>query len=283
MSKSIAERVPKVISVTSGKGGVGKTSLVVNLASALTKRNKRVVILDADLGLANVDVFFGIAPDFNIKHVLMGQKKLKEIMVKGPHGIRIIPASSGIEELARLTPEQKLTLLAEFEELETDFDVMIIDTATGISSDVAYFNTAAQHTLVILCPEPASLTDAYALIKLLYSKYCQRDIHVVVNGANSQKEAQEIFNALSNVCMRFLGLSPEWVGFIPLDGAFIKATKQQKILIDVYPQSPSAQAIRELADKVLSWPVPRLKGTYQFFWTKLLQTPRCGETQWSVK
>lgn len=283
MSKTGTTLTPRVISVTSGKGGVGKTSLVVNLASALTKRNKRVIILDADLGLANVDVFFGIAPDFNIKHVLTGERKLKEIMVKGPHGIRVIPASSGIEELARLTPDQKLALLAEFEELETDFDVMIIDTATGISSDVAYFNTAAQHTLVILCPEPASLTDAYALIKLLYNNYCQRDIHVVVNGANDLKEAREIFYALSNVCMKFLGLSLDWVGFIPRDSAFVKATKQQKILMDTYPQSPSAQAIRELASKLMSWPMPQLKGTYQFFWTKLLETPKCGEAQWSAK
>jgi len=283
MSKKSRNSIPRVISVTSGKGGVGKTSLVVNIAAALAKRGERVIILDADLGLANVDVFFCIAPEFNIKHVLSGERKLSEIIVNGPHGIRVIPASSGIEELARLSSDQKLSLLAEFEELETDFDVMIIDTATGISSDVIYFNTAAQHTLVVLCPEPASLTDAYALIKLLYNQYYQRDIHVVVNGANDQKEAREIFSALSNVCMRFLGLSLNWVGFIPRDNAFVRATKQQRILVDSYPHSPSAQAICELTDKIISWPVPKLKGTYQFFWTKLLEPTKSGEASWSAR
>lgn len=283
MSKKSRNSIPRVISVTSGKGGVGKTSLVVNIATALAKRKERVIILDADLGLANIDVFFGIAPEFNIKHVLSGEKRLKEIIVNGPHGIRVIPASSGIEELAHLSPDQKLSLLAEFEQLETDFDVMIIDTATGISSDVIYFNTAAQHTLVILCPEPASLTDAYALIKLLYNNYCQRDIHVVVNDANDQKEAREIFSALSNVCMRFLGLSLDWVGFIPRDNAFVRATKQQRILVDSYPHSPSAQAICELSEKIMSWPVPKLKGTYQFFWTKLLEPTKSGEASWSAR
>jgi len=274
---------PRVISVTSGKGGVGKTSLVVNLAAALALRGQRVMVLDADFGLANIDVLLGLAPKFNIKHVLASQKRLEDVMVQGPHGIRIIPASSGLEELARLLPEQKLSLLAEFEQLESDFDIMLVDTATGISSDVAYFNTAAQNILVVLFPEPASLTDAYALIKLLYSRYRQRDFHVVVNGVKGDREAHEIFSAIANVCHRFLDLTLDWMGFVPKDGAFVRAIKQQSLVIDRYPDSPSAHAIFELADKILRLPEPELKGTYQFFWTRLLGVSNRGEALWNER
>ncbi len=274
---------PKVISVTSGKGGVGKTSLVVNLAAALAMRDQKVVILDADLGLANIDVVLGLAPKFNIKHVLAGQKRLEDVVVEGPHGIRIIPASSGLEELARLLPEQKLSLLAEFDRFKLDFDIMLVDTATGISSDVAYFNTAAQHILVVLFPEPASLTDAYALIKLLHNRYRQRDFRVVVNGARSEREAREIFNALANVCHRFLDLTVDWIGFVPKDEAFVRAIRQQRLVIDGYPDSPSARAIFALADEIIKLPIPALKGTYQFFWTRLLKLTDAGDALWNGK
>src|SRR3989337_4164928 len=166
--KKPAENAVKVISVTSGKGGVGKTNVVVNLAYALTQIGKKVLILDADMGLGNIDVMLGLAPEYNLYHLINGEKSLSEVMTSGPGGMKILPAGSGIQELSELTANQKLNLLAALARIDNSIDVVLIDTAAGISGNVMYFNTAAQDIVVVASPQPTSITDAYALMKILH-------------------------------------------------------------------------------------------------------------------
>jgi flagellar biosynthesis protein FlhG len=265
----------KVLSFTSGKGGVGKTHMVVNLAYALRRLGARVMILDADLGLANVDVLLGLVPRFNIQHILTGQKTLTEVLVEGPAGVLILPASSGIQDLVQLTEGQRLQLLTELEVLEHEIDFLLIDTGAGISANVMYFNMAAQEIIVVVTPEPTSITDAYALMKVLATKYSEKNFKVVMNAVTSAAEAKEAFRRLSMVAQRFLNISIDYLGFIMYDNAFSQAVRQQRALLELYPSCAAARCFRSLAQRVLETPgVVHSKGNIQFFWKQLLN--RCA-------
>jgi flagellar biosynthesis protein FlhG len=268
----------KVMSFTSGKGGVGKTHIVVNLAYALQHLGARVMILDADLGLANVDVLLGLAPRFNIQHVLAGQKTLAEVLVKGPAGMTILPASSGVQDLVHLTEGQRLQLLAELDALETQIDFLFVDTGAGISANVMYFNMAAQDIIVVVTPEPTSMTDAYALMKVLATKYAEKNFKVVLNAVANAAEAKDVFRRLSTVAERFLNISLDYLGFVVYDTAFSQAVRQQKPLLELYPASGAAGCFRNLARRVLEAPPGgHSKGNIQFFWQRLLT--RDGQPQ----
>jgi len=263
---------PRVISVTSGKGGVGKTNIVGNLAVALRRLGKRVLILDGDLGLANIDIIFGLNPAYNIKHVINGEKDLADVIVEGPEEIRIIPAGSGLQRLVDLTQGQKLNLLNEFDALEEDFDIFLIDTGAGISSNVIYFGIAAEERIVVATSEPASITDAYALIKVMFTKHGTKTFKLLVNMADHAEEAKSVFENLSNAVVRFLkGISLEYVGFIPRDGNLEKSVRQQCTVIERYPESPSSRGFSELANRLLaSSENVAQDGNIKFFWKKLM-------------
>jgi flagellar biosynthesis protein FlhG len=263
---------PRVISVTSGKGGVGKTNIVGNLAVALRRLGKRVLILDGDLGLANIDIIFGLNPAYNIKHVINGEKDLADIIVEGPEEIRIIPAGSGLQQLVDLTQGQKLNLLNEFDALEEDFDIFLIDTGAGISSNVIYFGIAAEERIVVATSDPASITDAYALIKVMFTKHGTKTFKLLVNMVDHAKEAESVFENLSNAVVRFLkGISLEYVGFIPRDGHLEKSVRQQCTVIERYPESPSSRGFSELANRLLaSSENVAQDGNIKFFWKKLM-------------
>lgn len=272
----------RVISVTSGKGGVGKTNTVANLALALGQLGKKVLVLDADLGLANMDILLGLTPRYNICHVFSGEKELSEIIVEGPGGLRIIPASSGIQELAEIDERQKLVLLSEFDSLSEDVDFFLIDTAAGISSNVMYFNVAAQERIVIVTGEPTSMTDAYATIKVLLTKYHEQHFKLLVNGVGSARKAEEVYRKLSVACDRFLG-SPclDYLGFIPYDENIPKAVARQKAVIEAYPRSQSSRSFVHLARKVCQAPTPtHLHGNIRFFWQRLFTLGNNGK-DWS--
>lgn len=261
----------RVMAVSSGKGGVGKSNIVINLALAFDRLGLRVLIMDADLGLANIDVLLGLTPKYNLSHVLEGKKRLEEVLIQGPGNVKIMPSSSGVQELTRLTDEQKLLFLELLDGLETDIDILLIDTSAGISDVVLYFNLAAHEKIIVVTPEPTSLTDAYALIKVLYSKYGERYFRVLVNQTSSEPAGKSIFAKISKVADHFLdGLSLDYLGTIPNDHAVTKAVLRQKALLEAFPDSPAAQAFMTLAENIKKAAPSVNQGTIQFFWKRLL-------------
>ncbi|MBI4797704.1 MAG: MinD/ParA family protein [Desulfarculus sp.] len=262
----------RTLTVTSGKGGVGKTSVVVNLGLALARLGRKVLIIDADLGLANVDVVLGLNPAYTIGDVLNGNKTIQEVLVEGPGGIQILPAASGVSELSNLSSDEKLLILQELDSFETIADLVIIDTAAGISDTVLYFNLAAQDRLVVATGEPTSLTDAYALIKVLYTQHQERRFKLVVNNVKSEAEAKAVYRKLSMAADHFLGgLSIDYLGFIPSDPAVSKAVIQQRALLEAYPTSPAARGIEQLAKAFLRTPMDQGDGNIKFFWRRLVE------------
>jgi flagellar biosynthesis protein FlhG len=262
----------QVIAVTSGKGGVGKTHVVANLGYALTRLNKRVLLVDADVGLANLDVLLGFSPRYNLQHVLNGEKPIGEVVITTPEGMKILPASSGIQELTELTRSQKLCLLSELESLSRGIDLILIDTSAGISSNVMYFNLAAHEILVVVSPEPTAVTDAYALMKVLCVKYAENHFNLLVNGAQTAEEAKEVYNHLSLVGERFHNLSIDYWGYIAWDEHVIKAVRQQKALVQIYPEAAASQCIFELAQKVCEHRINTgSRGAIRFFWNHFLE------------
>jgi flagellar biosynthesis protein FlhG len=262
----------RVISVTSGKGGVGKTNIVGNLAISFRRLGKKVLVLDGDLGLANIDIIFGLSPAHNIKHVVNGEKNLSDVIVKGPEGIRIIPAGSGVQDLVHLTQGQKLNLLNEFDAMEEQFDVLLIDTGAGISSNVMYFSLAADERIVVATSEPTSITDAYALIKVMYTRHGTNSFKLLVNMVEHHEEARAVFENLSNAIVRFLkGISLEYVGFIPKDNNLAQAVRQQSTVSTRYPESPASLGFSDLANRLLASPTETIQdGNIRFFWKRLI-------------
>lgn len=259
------------MAVSSGKGGVGKSNMVVNLALAFDRLGQRVLIMDADLGLANIDILLGLTPKYNISHVLDGDKRLDEVLVNGPGRIRIMPASSGVQELTQLTDEQKLIFLEMLDEIESDIDILLIDIGAGISDTVLYFNLAAHEKIVVVTPEPTSLTDAYALIKVLYTRHGERHFRILANSAKDEKEGKAIFAQISKVADHFLdGLSLDYLGTIPRDPYIPKAVVQQRALIEAFPDSPAAKAFMLIASSIFKIPPSLNHGSIQFFWKRLL-------------
>src|SRR3990170_6205372 len=267
----------KVISVTSGKGGVGKTNVVVNLAAALTQLGRKVLVLDADMGLGNIDVMLGLTSEYNLYHLINGDKKLNEVITTGPGGMKILPAGSGIQELSELTPNQKLNLLAELDKLDSSIDFVLIDTAAGISGNVMYFNTAAQDIIVVASPEPTSITDAYALMKILHTKYGESRFRLLVNMVKDSSEGRDVYRKLSAAADRFLNISIDYSGCILQDKHVGKSVMEQRSVLDIYPASEASRCFIALAKVVCDWPEkPHLKGNIQFLWKRLM-----GQTGWS--
>lgn len=254
----------QTIAVASGKGGVGKTSLAANLAVAMRQNGRKVLVVDADLGLSNIDVLLHLAPRYTIQHVLKGEKSLKEVIIEGPHGIKILPAGSGVQELTQLDEFQRLRILEEFDALGDDLDVLLIDTAAGVSENVAFFCIAAQEIIIVTSPEPTAITDAYALIKVLSTRYQEKDFRVLVNSVRSKSEGLDVFNRLSVAAGKFLNVSLDYLGYIPHDDVVQKAVRAQMPFIDLAPNSPASLRLREIAGQ-LDQPKARIKGNIQFF------------------
>ncbi len=240
----------KILAVTSGKGGVGKTNVVANLAVSLSELGKKVVVLDADFGLANIDVLLGLTPRFHLGHVLFGNKSLSEIMVQGPHGIRIIPASSGLQRLSELTPEQREHLVESFALLDSDTDYFIIDTAAGISHNVIHFLLAAHEVIVVSAPEPTAIVDAYAVIKIILAEDPSKIIHVLINSVQREAEAREVFAQINSVVNRFLSCQISYLGHIERDSHVPQAVRSQVLVTHMYPEAPASRCFRSLARTV---------------------------------
>jgi len=261
----------RVIAITSGKGGVGKTSIVGNLGYAFTKLGKKVLILDADLGLGNLDVLLGLAPKYNLSHVILGEKTIDEILIDGPGRMKILPASSGIQELTHLTKDQKIQIFTQLDLLIDSVDVLFIDTAAGISSNVMDFNATAQEVVVVVSPEPTSITDAYALMKVLSLKYSGKACKLVVNMVSRPEEGREVFRQLQLVTDRFLDITIEYLGCVLFDGKVTQAVKNQKIVSELFPDTPASRCFKDISRKISSMsPLNLPKGGSNLFWRHLV-------------
>jgi flagellar biosynthesis protein FlhG len=239
---------PRVFAVTSGKGGVGKTNVVGNLAIACQHLGKQVLVLDADLGLANIDIIFGINPQHTIGETIRGESDLSAVIAEGPEGVAVIPASSGVQELAHLSEGQKVNLLSEFDALQRSFDLLLIDTGAGISSNVIFFNLAAEERIIVITPEPTSITDAYALMKVLFFNHGIKDFLLLSNMVKDENQGKRVYENLSRVVAKFMrGVSLDYVGCIPWDGLLQKGVSRRKPVVCCYPDSPSSQSFRALA------------------------------------
>lgn len=252
-SARVADAAVQVVAVSSGKGGVGKTNIVANLAVASAQHGRQVLVMDADLALGNLDVLLGLTPAHTLEDVLAGNRTMDEIMVRGPEGIRILPATCGSQDLTSLTTDQQIRLQNGFSDLRVQPDLLLIDCAAGISSNVLYFSVAAHELLVVVSPQPTSLTDAYALIKVLTQRHQQKRFRIVVNMTRSAKEAREVFRKLSTVTDRFLNISLDFAGWIPFDELLPMAVCQQRAVVDISPKAPCARSFTELAAQVQRW------------------------------
>jgi len=270
--RQIKPKPVRVIAVTSGKGGVGKTNLSVNLRVARSQMGRRVALLDADMSLANVDILLGLSPKYNLSHVLHGEKTLEDIMLTGPAGLKVIPASSGVQQMAELSNIEQAGVIRAFSEIDQSLDVLIVDTAAGISSSVVNFARACQEIIVVVCDEPTSLTDAYAYIKLLNRDYGLNKFHIVANMVQSAQQGEQLFNKLGKVTEKYLDVTLSYTGAVPFDEYLRKSVQKQSPVLEAFPRSKSALAIRNLALKIDGWPIKIQAGGYlEFFVERMIQ------------
>ena len=272
-TSSATTKIPFVVSITSGKGGVGKTNISTNLACLLGEKGYNTLLLDADLGLGNVDVLLGITPRFNVLHLLSNEISLDNVLFRTNYNFSILPAPSGVMELVSLTPGQKLEFLDALDPLDSELDFFIVDTGAGINDNVLYFNMATQHRIIVLTPEPTSLTDSYALIKVLNQQHGVNDFFVIINMCGHEKQAKEVFKRLYIACDRFLkGVSLNFLGFIPKDNKVVEAVKLQIPFCKKFPNSEASLALNKILDKLLTLKniKKQIDGNIKFFWKKLL-------------
>lgn len=273
---------PRVIAVTSGKGGVGKSNVVANLGLAMSQLGLRVLLIDADLGLANLDILLGLAPQHTIQDFFSLRQGLAQVIMEGPGGLKVLPAGSGLTELTELDHSRKVLLLDELDYYSENLDLVLIDTGAGISRNVMFFNLAAQERLLVVNNQPTSLTDAYALIKILSTRHKQKRFMLLGNGLTHPWQGEGVHRTLVRVVERFLGQDVflEYLGFIPFDDAVPRAVIQQQPVLSLYPEAPVSKSFVRLARQLQESPAPDgLDGNIKFFWRRLLgvELRRSGE------
>ena len=264
----------QVIAVAGGKGGVGKTSIAVNLAMTMAMSGKETMLLDADLGLANVDVLLGLQPTHHLGHLLDGHCGIADVVLEAPHGLKIVPATSGVHRMAELSTAEHAGLIRAFCSYADPVETLIVDTAAGISESVTMFCAASREVLIVVCDEPASLTDAYALIKILSRDHGVKQFRVLVNQSRGRGLGQSLFQRFERVATRFLSVDLDYVGEIPEDGFLRRSIREQRPVVTAYPSSPAAVALKTLALRADMWPVAEgPRGNVEFFVERLIRRP----------
>jgi flagellar biosynthesis protein FlhG len=262
----------RVFAVTSGKGGVGKTNATANLAVIAAKAGKRVLVIDADLGLANVEILLGLKPKYHIGDLLFKGVSLEEVITPGPHGMFLLAAGSGIQNLTELKNEQKMQLVNCLDSLEDKFDVVFIDTGAGIGDNVCFFAGAAQESILVVSPEPTSLVDAYAAVKVLSQDAGVSRFAVLVNPVVDELSARDIFPKLTGVASRFLKAKIRLLGYVPRDENVHKAVMNQRVVVDMFPAAPSARAYVAAAERLFEVEGDaNLESGLKFMWQRLLR------------
>jgi len=265
-------RGTRTIAITSGKGGVGKTSILANVALQLGKEGKRVLILDGDLGMSNVDIMFAARAERNIRDVMRGECTAQEALIQVARNVSLLPGGSGVFELQNLCAFEKQVLLDQVGGLGADFDFMLIDTAPGIADNVLFLNSAAQEICVVVTPDPASIADSYALIKVLNQRHRENRFSIVCNQVRDDAEGLRLFRRIDDVASRFLCVGLDYKGCIPNDPILRHAIKSQELVCRARPDAPSAEALRKLANRLRgpAAEVESCKGGLQFFWERVL-------------
>jgi flagellar biosynthesis protein FlhG len=262
----------RTVAIASGKGGVGKTNIAASLAIALSRLGKKVIIVDADLGLSNINILLNKHARYNIGHLLDGSLALKDILIDGPEGVKILPAGEGVQNLTRIDEFQRLRILDAFDSYDDDVDFLLIDNSAGISENVTFFCSAAQDLIIVTTPEPTAWVDAYHLIKVLYTEYQENKFHVLVNAVKNADEADDVFQRLTMATDRFLNISLDYLGYLPYDEDVKKAVRAQTAFIDLFPKKFISKCVGEIAAALIERP-QKVKGSLQFFIGNLLAAP----------
>jgi flagellar biosynthesis protein FlhG len=260
---------PRTIAFTSGKGGVGKSSVVLNTGLALARRGQRVAVLDGDLGLASLNVLLGLSPRFDLRHVVSGERRLAQVLLRGPHGLCIIPAGSGVAELAGLDEEARHRLLGQLDEVAQSVDFLLIDTGAGINPTVLSLVMAADETVVVTRPEPTALADAYALMKVIIRREASYPFHLLINMVRDAAEARQIYDGLVAILVRFLAYRPGYAGHVVSDPHVARAVMEQVPFVVKAPASPAARALDGLAAELLGSPAAARAGAS--FWERVVR------------
>lgn len=242
----------KTLAVTSGKGGVGKTIVVANLSVALSRLGRKVVILDADFGLANIDIVFGVPIDENIAHVLTRGRSFEEIIVEGPEAVRIVPASSGLQDITRLDEKHEEVLVNGLGEICRESDVVLLDTAAGIADNVMKVLSLSDQIILVTDNQPTSLVDAYALIKVVSEKDSDKRIRVIINSCASKREAEGVYTRLEGAVANFLKRKIEFLGYVIHDVYLAKSVTAQQPVVIKYPFAPSSRCFEKIAERLVS-------------------------------
>lgn len=270
-------RTPQVIGVASGKGGVGKTTVAVNLAAALGQRGHRVLLLDADLGMANAQVALGVRSPLNISHLLSGEKTLQELLIPAAPGVQLVPGASGLRDMAALDMSQVATIIHAFDALPESVDYLIVDVAAGISPSVLTFMAACQRRIVVLQDQPAAIADAYGLIKVMTQDQDLEEIYLVANAVQGDAHGQQLGQFVNDVTMKFLGRTIKYLGCVGADDIVQQAQRKYRSVIDFAPSSRAASDLRRLAQALEKLPpLQEPGGQMQFFMERMLQAQQAA-------
>ena len=264
------DRPPEVIGVASGKGGVGKTTVSINLAVALVGLGHKVALFDADLGLANAQLALGVRPPFNFSHVLEGKKSLNEVVVRTPQGVLLVPGASGVQKMASLDRSDVGQIVSAFSELDGDVDYLIVDAAAGIAESVMLMMAATQRRFIVVRDEPSSIADAYGAIKVLVRDYKLDEIYLIPNMVASQVAGRQLYSRINDVCSRFLGHSLRYLHTIEADEQVLSSQRHHRSILEHAPSSAAARDFRLLAEATRALePIEYPSGAVQFFMDRL--------------